>query len=46
MKNIKTKILTDFTYEELNIIKERLKETDTELLEKINKLIDEGEKWF
>lgn len=46
MKNIKTKILTDFTYEELNIIKERLKETDTELLEKINKLLDEGEKWF
>ena len=52
MRNPKEKIFVSFTYEELAKIRDCLKEiqglTEFEkgLISKINKSIDEGEKWF
>ena len=52
MRNLKEKIITSFTYEELETFKkclleiQGLTEFEKGLLVKLNKLLDEGEKWF
>ncbi len=52
MRNPKEKIFTSFTYEELIILKHYLAihkertEFEETLLNRINNLITEGEKWF
>ncbi len=52
MRNLKEKIITSFTYEELVVLKYYLSqhkdrtEDEEELINKINNLITEGEKWF
>ena len=52
MRNLKEKIITSFTYEELVILKYYLSlhkertEFEENLISKINNLITEGEKWF
>lgn len=52
MRDLNSKILTSFTYEELYILKQCLKEVpglndkEKELLNKLDMLTSEGEKWF